>query len=355
MRDVAIVSFAQRVNVRREVELNEVEMLMPVISEAIEQSGIPRKEIGFTVSGSTDFLSGLAFAFVGALDAVGAWPPISESHVEMDGAWALYEAWVRLQHGDIDSALVFSFGKSSSSELRDVLVTQLDPYYMAPLRPDSVSVAALQARAYLETTGKTEQALAEVAVRNRRNGLANQNAQVTGNFSAEQLLRDPYLVSPLRKHDCPPITDGASAMILAAGDLARKVCQRTGKRPAWIRGIDHRIEAHGLGMRDLTRSPSTRLAAERAGALTGHFDIAELHAPFTHQELILQDALNLDSSVQINPSGGALCANAVMVAGLTRIGEAVARIQDGSASRALAHATSGPCLQHNLVCVLEAE
>jgi hypothetical protein len=28
---------------------------------------------------------------------------------------------------------------------------------------------------------------------------------------------------------------------------------------------------------------------------------------------------------------------------------------DGGADRALAHATSGPCLQQNLVCVLEGE
>ena len=40
-------------------------------------------------------------------------------------------------------------------------------------------------------------------------------------------------------------------------------------------------------------------------------------------------------------------------AGLTRVGAAAQRIMDGSARRAVAHATSGPCLQQNLVCVLE--
>jgi hypothetical protein len=44
----------------------------------------------------------------------------------------------------------------------------------------------------------------------------------------------------------------------------------------------------------------------------------------------------------------------MMVAGLTRIGEAASRIMDGSAGRTLGHATSGPCLQQNLVCVMEA-
>ena len=49
----------------------------------------------------------------------------------------------------------------------------------------------------------------------------------------------------------------------------------------------------------------------------------------------------------------ALAAHALMVAGLVRIGEAASRIMDGTAQTALAHATSGPCLQQNLVCVLE--
>ena len=68
---------------------------------------------------------------------------------------------------------------------------------------------------------------------------------------------------------------------------------------------------------------------------------------------LLRDALGLADNVAINRSGGALAANAVMVAGLTRIGEAANQIWRGEAGRALAHATSGSCLQQNLVCVLE--
>ena len=100
MRDVAVVSFAQSPSVRADRLRNEVEILMPVVHEAIERSGIDRHEIGFTCSGSSDYLAGQPFAFVTALDAVGAWPPISESHVEMDGAWALYEAWVKILTGE---------------------------------------------------------------------------------------------------------------------------------------------------------------------------------------------------------------------------------------------------------------
>jgi acetyl-CoA acetyltransferase len=191
--------------------------------------------------------------------------------------------------------------------------------------------------------------MAEVAVRSRRDAKENGFAQLAGDFEVEKLLAEPYLVSPLRKHDCPPISDGASAMVLAAGDLARKLCER----PAWITGIDHRVEPQSLGVRDLTVSVSTKLAGEKAGVGRAGIDLAELYAPFTHQELILRDALGLAEDVAINPSGGVLAGHVMMAAGLTRIGEAATPIMRGQAGRAVAHATSGPCLQQNLVCVLE--
>jgi acetyl-CoA acetyltransferase len=212
-------------------------------------------------------------------------------------------------------------------------------------------MAALQARALLESDGIGERDMAEVVARSRRNAKDNPNAQLRGDVSVDELLKEPTYLSPLRKHDCPPITDGAAAVILAAGDKARQIADR----PAWIRGIDHRIEPHSLGVRDLTDSPSTRLAGQKAGVANGKVDIAELHAPFSHQELILKRALGLEDDVNVNPSGGALAANALMVAGLLRIGEAAQRIIDGQADRAVAHATSGPALQQNLVAVLEGE
>jgi acetyl-CoA acetyltransferase len=204
----------------------------------------------------------------------------------------------------------------------------------------------------LDAGACTEREMADVAVRSRRSARSNPNAQIRDDGrGVDALLAEPYLCAPLRKHDCPPISDGAAAVVLAAGDLARSVS----KRPAWIRGIDHRIDAQYLGTRDLTRAPSAALAAERAGARRDKVDVAELYAPFTHQEILLRRELGISDRTIVNPSGGPLCAHAVMAAGLVRIGEAAARIFDGSADRTLAHATSGPWLQQNLVCVLEGD
>ena len=350
MRDVAIVSFAQAPS-QDAVEETETQMLYPVITEAIKRSGLTRKEIGFTCSGSADYLAGAPFAFVSNLEATGAWPPISESHVEMDGAFALYEAWVRLQHGDVDTALVFSSGVSSRGDLREILCLQNDPYYLMPLWADHVSIAALQARALLDGGLAKESDLAEVAAKARRNAQNNPNAQVRGDVSADELLSEPYLVSPLRASDCPPVSDGAAAAILVAGDRVRDTCER----PAWIRGIDHRVDPHYPGVRDLTTSASTRLAGQRAGVGDAPIEVAELAAAFSHEELILREALGLGEDVDVNPSGGALVANPIMVSGLIRIGEAFRQINELGKHRTLGHATSGPCLQQNLVCVLEGD
>jgi acetyl-CoA acetyltransferase len=347
--DVAVIGFAQAPTARRgEGTTSGVEMLVPVFAEVLRSAGLAKGDIGFWCSGSSDYLAGRAFSFVQAVDAIGAFPPIMESHVEMDGAWALYEAWVKILTGEADVALAYGFGKSSAGELRRVLALQLDPYLLAPLWPDSVSIAALQARLGIEAGAWTEAQMAEVAARSRAAAATNPRAQISGEVSAEKLLGEPYVADPLRAHDCAPVGDGAAVVILASAGRARELCPR----PAWITGFEHRIDSASLGARDLTTAPSAVAAALAAGARG--VDVAELHAPFTHQEILLRGAVGLGDEVRVNPSGGALCGNPMFAAGLARIGSAAQEIMSGRADRALGHATSGPALQQNLVCALEA-
>jgi len=346
---VAVVGFAQSPCVRHgEGTTSGVEMLVPIFGQVLASTGLAKDDIGFWCSGSSDYLAGRAFSFVQAVDAIGAFPPIMESHVEMDGAWALYEAWVKILTGEAEIALAYGFGKSSAGTLRRVLALQLDPYLLAPLWPDSVSIAALQARLGIEAGLWSEKDMAQVAARSRAAAVSNPQAQLSGEISAEDLLGAPYVADPLRAHDCAPVGDGAAVVILAAGERARELCER----PAWISGFEHQIDSASLGARDLTTAPSAASAGHAAGA--PGVDVAELHAPFTHQEIVLRRALGLGDDAVVNPSGGALCGNPMFAAGLARIGMAAREIFAGRAGRALGHATSGPALQQNLVCVMEA-
>jgi acetyl-CoA acetyltransferase len=349
-RDVAIVATSQTPSYRLFND-SEPKLIMRCVNDILEATGLDRADLQFTIAGSCDYLSGLPFAFVSNIDGVGAWPPVYESHVEMDGAWALNEAWLRLQLGDIDVALVIGSGKSSPGRPREVFPLQTDPYVMAPLGLDPVSMAGLQARALLDAGVATEQDFAEVVSRSRRDALDNPNAQVAVDVSVDDLLAEPYWSDPLRKHDLPPISDGAAAVVLAVGDRAREISEH----PVWIRGIDHRIESHHPGLRDLTTSTSTAQAAAGAGVGAGPVDLAELMVNYSPEEIVLRRALGLDDSTRINPSGGPLAGHPVMATGLVRVLEAAKRIAAGEGRRAVAHASSGPCLQQNLVCVLEGD
>jgi acetyl-CoA acetyltransferase len=351
LRDVAVVGFAHSPHVRRtEGTTNGVEMLMPCFASIYAELGIKQTEIGFWCSGSSDYLAGRAFSFISAIDSIGAVPPINESHVEMDAAWALYEAYIKLLTGQVDTALVYGFGKSSAGTLRRVLAMQTDPYTVAPLWPDAVSIAGLQARLGLDSGKWTAEQMAQVALDSF--AASDRTDSEKPASSIDELLDRPFFADPLRRHDIAPITDGASAIVLAAGDKARELREN----PAWITGIEHRIETPVLGARDLTTSPSTAASVRAAtGGDTGSIDVAEIYSPFTHQHLILTEAIGLPASTKVNPSGGTLAANPMFSAGLERIGLAARHIFDGSAGRVLAHATSGPALQQNLVAVLEGK
>ena len=348
-RDVAVVGFAHAPHVRRtDGTTNGVEMLMPCFAELYADLGINQRDIGFWCSGSSDYLAGRAFSFISAIDSIGAVPPINESHVEMDGAWALYEAYIKVLTGEVDTALVYGFGKSSAGTLRRVLALQTDPYTVAPLLPDSVSMAGLQARLGLDAGKWTAEQMAQVALDSMAAAPRVDSVQPATGIA--ELLTRPFFADPLRRHDIAPITDGASAIVIAADDRARELRER----PAWITGFEHRIETPVIGARDLTTSPSTAASAASAtGGDVGSIDVAEIYAPFSHQQLILAEAIGLKPSTRVNPSGGALAANPVFSTGLERIGFAARHIFHGAAQRVLAHSTSGPVLQQNLVAVLE--
>ncbi|KZO59171.1 lipid-transfer protein [Dietzia maris] len=343
-RDVAVVGFAHARHTESTFgTTNGVEMLAPVFAECYRQTGLDRTDIDFWCSGSSDYLAGRAFSFISAVDSIGAVPPISESHVEMDAAWAFFEAYLKIASGQADTALVYGFGKASAStDLDTALALQLDPYTVAPLWPGRHHVAALQARAGIDAGRWSEAEMAAVA------------ARATGRDETD-LLAEPYVADPLRQHDCPPVTDGAGAIILASADRARELVDT----PAYITGMEHIADSAEFGARDLTDSPSARAAAVRADGSSGDrpdlggVSVAELHTQYTHQELLLRGALGISDDVAVTPSGGSLLADPLFSAGLERIGYAAHSIWEGRSERALAHATSGHLLQQNLICLLE--
>jgi acetyl-CoA acetyltransferase len=366
LRNVAVVGFAQMPTVARDEHRMSTEMLYPIVREALAQVGVERDDIDYQVSASTDYADGRPFGFVSALDVMGSWPPRQDLHLEMDGSFAAYYAWVKIQTGEVDTAIVCGHGKTSEGEPDRVYNLQLEPYYHAAIGLDPTSTSALQASAYMARTGATDSDLAAIAARNRNAGVKNADAQVRMETSATDLQRTPFKVTPLRKGYLPPIGESATCLVLAAEGKAEKLC----RKPAWIHGVHHIAEFQTIGARDLTKSASTVLAAKKAFAMAGiagasDVDVIELHAQNPVHEMIVLEALGLDArspKPAVNPSGGALCADPIMSTGLIRLGETFRQLSgtagDHAVSgpkRALAHGMQGHCLQQNIVWVLGTE
>ena len=133
LRNVAVAGFAQAPIVARDEHRTATEMLYPVVRRALGECGVEREAIDYQVAGSSDYLDGRPFGFVAALDVMGAWPATQDLHLEMDAAFAAHYAWIRMQTGECDTALVCGYGKNSEGELERVMNLELDPYYQAPL------------------------------------------------------------------------------------------------------------------------------------------------------------------------------------------------------------------------------
>src|SRR5881296_57822 len=166
LRNVAAVAFSQAPIVARDEHRIASEILYPEVRSALDQCDVERAAIDYQVAGSADYVDGRPFGFVTALDVMGSWPAKQDLHLEMDAAFAAYYAWVRMQAGDCDTALVCGYGKNSEGEPERVLNLELDPYYQAPLGLTPTATAALQASAYMARSGATDRDLAEIAARN---------------------------------------------------------------------------------------------------------------------------------------------------------------------------------------------
>ena len=243
-----------------------MQFLFPVITDAIAMAGIDRRDIGFTCAGSCDYLSGQTFAFVSNLEAVGAWPPISESHVEMDGAWAhvrgvgaaparRHRPRARVRLGQELA------GRSGRRSIRSRWTRTRSPR-SAPTRCRSPRCRPGRCSTRAGSPSGTWPRSSPATV---GDAMSNPYAQVSGDIDVDELLQEPYVTAPLRAHDLPPISDGASAVIMATADKARELTEH----PVWIRGIDHRIEVHQPGMRDLRVASRRQLAGKNAGVGDG--------------------------------------------------------------------------------------
>lgn len=355
------------------------ELVYEVVSALLEQTGVPLAEIDSMVTASQDMYDGRTISGMSINEVVGAYLR-SEAKVAADGIQALLYGVARIRAQAFDYTLVVAHCKESEGQAHPITATMFDPFCQRPLGFDDLVAAAIEARRYMSLAGVTEEDLARVSRKNHCNALRNPLALRAGDFSLEQILGSPVVVEPLRELLVRPTSDGACALLLASPDAARTF----GRRAVWIVGMGNATDAYWTD-RELADSSALRRAAARAYQEAGitrpveEIDLAEIAAPYAHQELLYAEALglcgrrkcqeavagaeaNLDGPLPINPSGGALTGNPATVAGLARVAEAYLQLageagehQVPGAKTAFAHGAGGICGQSQTAVILHRE
>lgn len=237
--------------------------------------------------------------------------------------------------------------KLPTSQVTDTLAAAGDVLYEIPVGFTFPGFYAAMASAYLDRYGASPEDLMQIALKNHANGALNEKAQFGVTIpdwmekrkqSAERkgkpvpewkdewdFLHDdranPMIAWPLRLFDCSPITDGATAALLVAEDIAREF-------------TDHPLNIIGSGQAsdyplhdrpDLTSIGAAKLAAQEAYQMAGvtakDIQVAEVHDCFTIAEVIASEDLGFfepgtgykqaekgtttrDGEMPINTSGG---------------------------------------------------
>ncbi len=378
---VAIVAAAQTKYQPDRSEVNEGELVYETIEKVLEETGLTFADDGTgidsTVTCSSDFWEGRTISGMGVMSFVGAHLS-TEDKIAEDSLNAVYCAFAQILSGHHNIVLVVSHCKESMTDRSIVESIAFDPVLMRPLGMDFRIAAALQARRYMHKYGVTAEQFAKVAVKNRGNAKNNPFAQEPMDITVEDVLKSEMLVDPIRLLDAKPVSDGSCAMILAREDKARELTAK----PVWITGMSNCHETHMLGDRDLADCDALVSAAQRAYDMAGitvplkEIDVAEISEEYSCQELLWMEGLGfcgrgeagklIDDGVTqmggrlpVNPSGGMLSGNPTVVAGMTRVAEAVQQLrgeagdrQVPGASVALAHGVTGICGQHQCVAIL---
>jgi len=363
-RKVAVVAQAQ-IN-SADVGMPRERMLFELVTGLYDKVGITRDDIDTFVLCSNDFNVGHTISNVFEDCPVGAYMK-DETKVEADGLWATTYALVRILSGLYDVALVVG-ASQGGSVFRPYLVMdyQMSPVYDRQLGlMNELSMAGLEARAYLDSAGVSADKLDEIAARNLAQAAGNPDAfNGKAGATAADVAASDLLYEPLRQGHCYPFTDGACALLVAGEKKAKELTDK----PVWIKGVGDSLDTYHAE-RELASSRSVKLAGERAFNMAGmaarDLDVVELSAKFAHQEPIILESLGLGpdgGGAEVNPSGGALGAYAFNAAGLVRIAECYKQLtgtagdtQVSGGKTALAHGQDGFCMQHNAVMILSSE
>ncbi len=242
------------------------------------------------------------------------------------GSLALRQGILAIQSGMYKRVLVVGAEKMTSqptARVTEILAQASNREWEANIGMTFPSVFGLIAQRHMYRYGTTREQIASVAVKNHAHALLNPHAHLHKNITIEDVCGCTSMVAdPLNRYDCSLISDGASAMVLCAPDLAKEYQTNV----VDIIGSGQASGPFELFMNEeLTSFSASRQASQEAYEMANvqpmDINFAEVHDCFTMAEIIatedlgffkpgeggiaaLEGRTSLRGDIPINPSGG---------------------------------------------------
>jgi acetyl-CoA C-acetyltransferase len=383
MRRVAVVGAGMTKFMRRALETPK-ELAWLAAKAALDSAGMTLEQIDAVVQGTApDAFDGLHMNGEYLSDGCGAWKkPYLRCYVGGGtGVYAIAEGWFHVASGLFDAALVVCEEKMSPCQPHPqaAFLTIFDNFTEQPLKPNLLWIFALEQNRYMARHGITNEEIARVAVKNKRNALGHPAAQLGAELTVEDVLGSEIMAWPVHRLMVSPTSDGAAAVVLAAEEVAKQVTDK----PIWVQGVGWCLDTTYWTNRDLYYPEYLEKAAWMAYRMAGvreprkEINIAEPYDPFAYKELHHLEGLQLapkgqapklladgvfdrDGDLPATPSGGLLgVGNPIAAAGTMKVcelfwqlrGEAGARQVPGKPRRGVAQAW-GDLMQVGTVVVM---
>ncbi|WP_440956727.1 thiolase domain-containing protein [Methanosarcina sp. Mfa9] len=374
MRDVAIIG----VKNTKFGELWE-RSLRDIVVEAgigaIEDAGVGGKDINALYVGN---MSGGRFVeqeHIGALIAdysgLSRNLHVPATRVEAacaSGGLALRQAIMTVASGYGDIVVAAGAEKMTdvgSEEASSALAAAADREWEGMAGATFPGLYSMIAKLHMHRYGTTSEQLAEVAVKNHRNGCLNPIAQYRNEITVDQVLNSIMVADPLHIFDCSPITDGASALVLAPAEVAHEYTDT----PIYIKATAQASDTIALhDRRDITTLDASVMASKRAYEMAkvgpGDIDLVEVHDCFTIAEICAVEDLGfaekgkggiftaegetaIGGRIPVNTSGGLkACGHPVGATGIKQAVEIVTQLRGEAGKRQVEGAEYG--MAHNV-------
>ena len=302
MKNVAVVGIgSSKFGARNDVTISE--LAFEAVRPCLEDAGLAAGDIQFVALGSVG--SGAWYEELLPAVVVSEYCGMTRAGLVRceaacaSGSAAFFTAYSAIASGQADIAM--AMGVEKMREIDSATAMEWigrAGYYLWEFHNFGVTFPAyyaLYANAHMAKYGTTEEDMALVAVKNHKYGSLNPIAHLQNKVTVDDVLNSMVIASPLKLFDCCPLTDGASALVLASEEKVRELKIDT---PVWIAGIGYSSGTANLSKRsDFVGLEASVLASGRVYKATGitpnQVDFAEVHDCFTIAEIMAYEDIGL--------------------------------------------------------------